>query len=686
MKDFNLLCMGCMKMKPNTGTCPYCHFDLEQYQQENAQKGLHYLQPGSILNGRYMIGKILGEGGFGITYIGWNLNLDMPIAIKEYFPNGFVTRNANQTNSVTVLSGGGKGQFYLKQKDRFLDEAKTLGKLNDIDAIVSIKDCFAENGTAYIVMEYLDGEDFGSFLKKNGGKLPARQVFEMMEPIIKALALIHKNNHGLIHRDISPDNIRIMTDGKVKLMDFGAARETDDEKSLSVVLKPGYAPEEQYRTRGKQGPWTDVYGLCATMYRAIVGKKPIESLERIAEDNLKKPSELGIIMNPKQEEALMKGLAVLAKNRWQSMDELYKALYFKPIHSEKKKDGNSKSGSGNQGTQSGSQSNQSNPKSRHINKEQSQVQNQPGKREYTQKSEQIIKPKIEPKIESKIEPKIEPVARQNPRVGNGGTYNRDKQFARQNFKTALRVIIITVIVLAKLCFAISEDYGGSGKGEKDTQLIEQTGKTVAINPGYEIMYDDNTTEPSFFVGKYTELPEYELNLQVAKKLKAELEERGYQVILTRDSNDSSKIQSKEKRIEQAIEDGADILISLHAETKEFYDAIYGEDTKYYHAKTWSSGDEEDEFYEKSRKLAAYILAGYCIKTGLEFGEEGIWWRFTDGSDPLEFKNDRIPSMALIMGGMDDKYCDEYMADENNQEIMAEGITDGIDVYFEEYGE
>ncbi len=318
-----------MKIKPTQGICPYCNFDLEQYQAENAERGLHYLQPGSILNGRFMVGKVLGEGGFGITYIGWNLNLDMPIAIKEYFPNGFVTRNAGQTDMVSVLSGGGKGQFYLKQKERFLDEAKTLGRLDDIDSIVSVKDCFAENGTAYIIMEYLEGEDFGAYLRRKGGKLPANQVFDMMKPIIEALALIHKDNNGLIHRDISPDNIRITKKSKVKLMDFGAARETEEEKSLSVVLKPGYAPEEQYRTRGKQGPWTDVYGLCATMYRAIVGKKPIESLERIAEDHLKAPSELGISIDEKKEKALMKGLAVLAKNRWQSMDELHEALYGK---------------------------------------------------------------------------------------------------------------------------------------------------------------------------------------------------------------------------------------------------------------------------------------------------------------------------------------------------------------------
>ncbi len=326
MEDLELLCMGCMKIKPDKGECPYCHFDLEKYMEKTRREGIYHLQPQTILNGRYMVGKVLGEGGFGITYIGWNLNLEIPIAIKEHFPNGFVTRNINQADTVSILSGGGKEQFVKKQRTRFLDEARTLAKLDRMDAIVSVKEFFEENGTAYIVMEYLDGEDFGSFLKKNGGKIPAEQVFWMMRPVMKALSAVHSK--GLMHRDISPDNIRILEDLKVKLMDFGAAREmSDGEKSLSILLKPGYAPIEQYQTRGNQGAWTDIYSLCATIYRAITGKKPMESLNRVIKDELKTPSQLGIDMNPAWEAAIMKGLAIMPQDRWQSVDELYDEIY-----------------------------------------------------------------------------------------------------------------------------------------------------------------------------------------------------------------------------------------------------------------------------------------------------------------------------------------------------------------------
>lgn len=320
MDNLELLCMGCMRKKPTKGVCPYCFFDLEHYQASP-----HHLQPRTILSGKYMVGKALGEGGFGITYIGWNLNLEIPLAIKEYFPSGFVTRDVGRADNVSVLSGN-KAQFYEKGRERFLDEARILGKFDDMEGIVSVKDFFKENGTAYIVMEYLDGEDFGSFLNRNGGRLPVESVFEMMRPVMKALIAVHKK--GLIHRDISPDNIRITTNSKVKLLDFGAAREVSGgEKSLSIMLKPGYAPEEQYRTRGHQGPWTDIYALCATMYRAITGKKPMESLDRMGRDELLSPSQLGVSINPGQEYAIMKGMAVLAQNRWQSVQELYDAIF-----------------------------------------------------------------------------------------------------------------------------------------------------------------------------------------------------------------------------------------------------------------------------------------------------------------------------------------------------------------------
>ncbi len=319
--DINQLCLGCMTRIENKEVpCPHCG-----WQADTAERSPHQLPLQTILNGKYLVGCVLGEGGFGITYLGWDLNLDMKVAIKEYYPSGFVTRENTVTTTVTPFSGD-KREAFIKGLDKFVDEAKSLAKFYSLPGVVSVKDFFKENGTGYIVMEYVEGITLKQYLKKEGGKLPVFQVLEWVKPLIKSLTQMHEK--GIIHRDISPDNIMITPDGEIKLLDFGAARDmsTEGGKSLSVLLKPGYAPEEQYRTRGSQGPWTDVYALCATIYKGITGQTPPESMERVHDDTLEPPTKLGVSINEVKEAALLKGLAVLQKNRYQNMNELYDAL------------------------------------------------------------------------------------------------------------------------------------------------------------------------------------------------------------------------------------------------------------------------------------------------------------------------------------------------------------------------
>ena len=315
------LCMNCLQQKKAQGACLHCGFDETTYAASP-----HHLPLRTILAGKYLVGRVLGEGGFGITYLGWDLNLDLKIAIKEYYPTGFVTRENTTTNTVTPYMGE-KAQFFTKGRTRFVDEAKSLAKFYALPGIVSVKDFFLENGTAYIVMEFVEGETLKQLLSHSGGKLPADQVIEMMKPLMRSLSEIHKA--GIIHRDISPDNIMVTKEGNVKLLDFGAARDFSDSgnRSLSVMLKPGYAPEEQYRSRGVQGPWTDVYALCATMYKAISGVTPMESIERVQNNEVKPPTELGVGIPPQQEVALMKGMAVLQKDRYQSIHGIFDAFY-----------------------------------------------------------------------------------------------------------------------------------------------------------------------------------------------------------------------------------------------------------------------------------------------------------------------------------------------------------------------
>ena len=269
------LCIHCMQEKNNASEiCPFCGFD-----PKTAEIPPYHLQPFSILAGKYLLGMAIGEGGFGITYIGMDLNLEMKVAIKEYYPNGCATRNRSESNTVISYSSS-MHDIFEEGREKFINEARLLAKCNNLPEIVSVKDFFKENHTAYIVMEYINGMTLKSYLKQNGGKLSAQKTLQMMQPVIHSLAKVHDMN--LIHRDISPDNIMLCKDGAVKILDFGGARDYifSTGKSMSIMLKPGYTPEEQYRAHGNQGPWTDVYALCATMYRCNTGTIPPESLER----------------------------------------------------------------------------------------------------------------------------------------------------------------------------------------------------------------------------------------------------------------------------------------------------------------------------------------------------------------------------------------------------------------------
>ena len=289
------------------------------------EENLHCLRKGTRLIGRYTIEGVLGQGGFGITYLGMDELHEKPVAIKEFFPQGIVTRNIEYQDTVTVTFVGEKDN-YEKGKERFLKEARTMAKFSKDKGIVKALDFFEINNTAYIVMEYLEGVTLKQYLADNK-RIDAEDLVELLVPLIEALDEIH--SQGLIHRDISPDNIMVLPDGRIKLMDFGAARDYTEfgEKSLSIVLKPGYAPPEQYQTHGVQGPWTDIYALCATMYKCITGENPPDAIERVMDDHLKKISAFGIPVLPQIEEAIIKGMSVAANDRYQNVGDFCEDLY-----------------------------------------------------------------------------------------------------------------------------------------------------------------------------------------------------------------------------------------------------------------------------------------------------------------------------------------------------------------------
>lgn len=309
-------CMGCMEAYENhLSVCPYCAYQAGSQPQE-----AFHLTPGTRIASRYIVGRALGFGGFGVTYIGWDELLEKKIAIKEYLPSEFATRLPSQTH-ISVYSGDKAEQFNQGMR-RFVEEAQKLAKFKNDSEVVNVYDCVIENDTAYIVMELLEGESLKNYLDREG-KMPVEQAEQILLAILHSLTLIHSEN--IIHRDIAPDNIFLTKDGRVKLLDFGAARyaSATHSRSLSVIYKPGYAPEEQYQSRGEQGPWTDVYALAATFYRMVTGVTPDPSLERRVKDTLQPPSKMKLkgTLSRNKEHALMNALNVQITDRTKSAQQ-----------------------------------------------------------------------------------------------------------------------------------------------------------------------------------------------------------------------------------------------------------------------------------------------------------------------------------------------------------------------------
>ncbi|MCH5154508.1 MAG: protein kinase [Clostridiales bacterium] len=323
------------RIRTNKNICLYCFGDLDtdrvcmscHHKADDTPSPPHHLPQRSVIGpqNRYLIGKALGEGGFGITYLGWDLQQGIKVAVKEYFPSGYVTRVAG-SNQVIINSKQNQAASNRGLK-RFVDEARALAKIKNLSGVVNVRDFFSANGTAYIVMEFLDGVSLKKYLQRRGGKLSVDEILTIMRPVMESLTMVHKT--GLIHRDISPDNIIITKSNEVKLIDFGAAKYSNpDGKSMSIVLKQGFAPPEQYDMHGEQGPWTDVYALGVTVYYAITGNLPPESIRIVmGKESVKRPSEMGIAIEPGVENALMKSLAVDKKKRYEDVQQMMNGLY-----------------------------------------------------------------------------------------------------------------------------------------------------------------------------------------------------------------------------------------------------------------------------------------------------------------------------------------------------------------------
>lgn len=344
----NIMCPNCNRMiKANNKFCPYCGGKVEGVQQpvqssintdSSSNITLYQLAPNTMLNRRYHIERVMGEGDNDISYLAEDITLQIKVVVDEFYPKDFVNREADGKR-VIVVDQNLNDQVQMR-KHVYQEEARNRAKLSSLPGIAEVRDYFEENGTAYTVMEWLNGGSLQDFIERNGycnpsdaqngmGKRISMDVVkQMMEPII--LSLIKSHEIGMIHGDISPEHMAFSSKGTLKLLHAMSGTAMGESSDKTVMINMGYAPIERYHTSESQGPWSDVYSLCATMYKCITGVQPMDASERAYQDTLKSPSEMGIQIDPYDESALMMGLAVQVEKRFVDMKVLHKALYREP--------------------------------------------------------------------------------------------------------------------------------------------------------------------------------------------------------------------------------------------------------------------------------------------------------------------------------------------------------------------
>lgn len=323
MTSADHVCLLCMRETalPHQYPCPFCGGDDRTLTLQSPA-----LPSRTVLDGRYVVGRTLGQGGFGITYQAYDLRMGNAVAIKEYYPSSLVNRDSSVSTAVTVnaIKGTRAREEYSSGLRHFLYEARRQAKLASSPGVVSVTDFFECNNTAYYVMEYVDGCTLVKYLHR---PLPMQEVLALLDPIADSLISIHAA--GLIHRDISPDNIMCAKSGHRKLLDFGASHSFAEEESTTgnATLKHGFAPPEQYGSSSMQGPWTDIYAFAATIYWCLTGKIPQDSMDRsIGGDRLAPPSQLGAIISQEAEAVLMRGMALPVTARYQDMSTFWGKL------------------------------------------------------------------------------------------------------------------------------------------------------------------------------------------------------------------------------------------------------------------------------------------------------------------------------------------------------------------------
>ena len=312
------LCTNCLLGTLENGICTYCHKSVHE---SAAKRPAVCLPERYLLASRYYVGKVIGNGGFGITYLTWDCMQQKRVIVKELFPRLDVQRAG--TGSL-VKAVKGQEEYFEKLKQRFREEATILASFRKEPAVVDVYQLLEENNTVYYSMEYLSGIDLRTYMEQNG-KVNWTQLSEYVRKLLYILKILH--GQGLIHRDISPDNIFLTSTTEAKLIDFGSVRCYNNGQGLTTILKQAYAPIEQYFSNGNQGPWTDIYSLSVTIYHVLSGQRPPKAPDRIKRDGAIFIGELCPDLTGHVARAIMKGISVRGEDRFQSTEALAAELF-----------------------------------------------------------------------------------------------------------------------------------------------------------------------------------------------------------------------------------------------------------------------------------------------------------------------------------------------------------------------
>ena len=309
MQDINNLCMGCMSEKGSESICTHCGYDSA------AQNPVGYMPVRTVLDNRYIIGKVIDSNGEGATYLAWDQSNETSVRVREFYPDKLASR---ASDGVSVEVSTDNDQLFGTYIDEFLDLARGLADCQDLPNLLPVTDIFESNGTAYYVTENVKAITLREFLLRNGGLLTWDQFRPLIMPVISTLSALHSK--GIIHRGISPETLLVGRDGVIRIVGFSIAAARTDHSDINAQLYPGYAALEQYGFEVKQGPWTDVYGLTATIFRVLVGNPPPEATVRVSNDRMVIPAKVVRTMPQGVLNAMAKGLAILADDRTKSME------------------------------------------------------------------------------------------------------------------------------------------------------------------------------------------------------------------------------------------------------------------------------------------------------------------------------------------------------------------------------